>query len=101
MISIFGGMFLYKAFPMDIVLIIIIACNFVITTFALITLPVEFDASSRALAWIDEKGIVTSKEHAMAKDALNWAALTYVVAALGSFAQLLYYISIFLGRSRD
>jgi Zn-dependent membrane protease YugP len=101
MISIFGGMFLYKAFPMDIVLMIIIACNFVITTFSLVTLPVEFDASSRALAWIDEKGIVTSKEHAMAKDALNWAALTYVVAALGSLAQLLYYISIFLGRSRD
>lgn len=101
MVSIFGGMFLYKAFPMDIVLMIIIACNFVITAFALITLPVEFDASSRALAWIDEKGIVTSKEHAMAKDALNWAALTYVVAALGSFAQLLYYVSIFLGKSRD
>lgn len=98
MISIFGGMFLYKAFPFDMVLLVIIACNFVITAFALITLPVEFDASNRALAWIDQKGIVTSKEHAMAKDALNWAASTYVVAALGSMAQLLYYVSIFLGR---
>ena len=101
LISIFGGMFLYKAFPLDMVLLIIIACNFVITLFALITLPVEFDASRRALAWIDDRGVVTSKEHEMAKDALKWAALTYVVAALGSLAQLLYYISIFLGRRDD
>jgi uncharacterized protein len=101
MVSIFGGMFLYKAFPMEGVLLLIIACNFVITAFALITLPVEFDASRRALAWIDDRGVVTSKEHAMAKDALNWAALTYVVAALGSLAQLLYYISLFLGRRDD
>jgi Zn-dependent membrane protease YugP len=101
MISIFGGMFLYKAFPMDMVLLLIIGCNFVITTFALVTLPVEFDASNRALAWIDEKRIVTSQEHSMAKDALKWAALTYVVAALGSLAQLLYYVSMFLGRRDD
>jgi uncharacterized protein len=101
MVSIFGGMFLYKAFPMEGVLLLIIACNFVITAFALITLPVEFDASRRALAWIDDRGVVTSKEHAMAKDALNWAALTYVVAALGSLVQLLYYVSLFLGRRDD
>ncbi|MDX2195131.1 MAG: zinc metallopeptidase [Cytophagales bacterium] len=101
LISIFGGMFLYKAFPMDQVLLLIIGCHFFITLFAFITLPVEFDASSRALAWMDNNGIVTSKEHSMAKDALNWAALTYVVAALGSLAQLMYYLSIFMGRRDD
>lgn len=72
------------------------------TLFSFITLPVEFDASKRALAWIDKRGIVTTTEHAMAKDALWWAAMTYVVAALSSLATLLYYVSIFMGgRSRD
>lgn len=70
------------------------------TLFSFVTLPVEFDASKRALAWIDERGIVTPQEHAMAKDALWWAAMTYVVAALASLATLLYYVSIFMG-SRD
>ncbi|TYZ11490.1 zinc metallopeptidase [Hymenobacter lutimineralis] len=70
------------------------------TLFAFVTLPVEFDASKRALAWIDKRGIVTTQEHAMAKDALWWAAMTYVVAALSSLATLLYYVSIFMG-SRD
>jgi Zn-dependent membrane protease YugP len=101
LISIFGGMFLYKAFPIQQVLILIICCHGVITLFSLITLPVEFDASSRALAYIDRKGIVTSQEHAMAKDALQWAAATYVVAALGSLAQLLYYVSLLMGMRRD
>jgi uncharacterized protein len=68
------------------------------TLFSFITLPVEFDASRRALAWIDRKGVVTSQEHAMAKDALWWAAMTYVVAALGSLATLLYYASLLNGR---
>jgi Zn-dependent membrane protease YugP len=97
----FGGIFLAGSSSIPFVLEIIIACNFVITMFALITLPVEFDASNRALAWIDQQGIVTASEHAMAKDALKWAALTYVVAAIGSLAQLLYYISLFMGRSDD
>src|SRR6478735_1392255 len=70
------------------------------TLFTFITLPVEFDASRRALVWIDKKGIVTTQEHAMAKDALKWAALTYVVAALGSLATLLYYASMLMGGSR-
>lgn len=70
------------------------------TLFSFVTLPVEFDASKRALAWIDKRGIVTPQEHAMAKDALWWAAMTYVVAALSSLATLLYYVSIFMG-SRD
>ena len=68
------------------------------TAFAFITLPVEFDASNRALVWLDRSGITSSQEHEMAKDALHWAAMTYVVAALASLATLLYYLSIFLRR---
>lgn len=71
------------------------------TLFSFITLPVEFDASRRALKWIDARGIVTSQEHEMSKDALWWAAMTYVVAALGSLATLLYYISMLMGARRD
>ncbi len=70
------------------------------TLFSFITLPVEFDASRRALAWIDERKIVTPQEHAMAKDALWWAAMTYVVAAISSLATLLYYVLMFVG-ARD
>ena len=70
------------------------------TLFSFITLPVEFDASRRALAWMDQRGVVTTQEHAMAKDALWWAAMTYVVAALSSLATLLYYVGIFMGGSR-
>lgn len=68
------------------------------TLFSFITLPVEFDATRRALVWLDNTGMTAGQEHANAKDALKWAALTYVVAALGSLATLLYYIFIFLGR---
>lgn len=68
------------------------------TLFSFITLPVEFDASNRGLAYISNRGIVTSSEYAMSKDALWWAAMTYVVAALGSLATLLYYASILMGR---
>ena len=71
------------------------------TLFAFVTLPVEFDASRRALAWVDSRGIVTTQEHGMAKDALKWAALTYVVAALGSLATLLWYAMILFGGRRD
>ena len=70
------------------------------TIFSFVTLPVEFDASRRALAWMDKRGIVTVQEHTMAKDALWWAAMTYVVAAISSLATLLYYVSIFMGGSR-
>ncbi|MFN6944330.1 MAG: zinc metallopeptidase [Cytophagaceae bacterium] len=68
------------------------------TLFSFITLPVEFDASKRALAWIHNRGVVTSQEHEMSKDALWWAAMTYVVAALGSLATLIYYVSLLMGR---
>lgn len=70
------------------------------TLFSFVTLPVEFDASRRALAWMDKRGVVTVQEHAMAKDALWWAAMTYVVAAISSLATLLYYLSIFMSGSR-
>ncbi len=75
---------------------------FAITTlFSMITLPVEYDASNRALAWLENERMLTQEEHAGAKDALKWAARTYLVAALGSLATLLYFISIFMGRNRD
>ncbi|WP_392436822.1 zinc metallopeptidase [Cruoricaptor ignavus] len=70
----------------------------VTTAFAFVTLPVEYDASNRALAWLQNTGTVTPDEYAGAKDALKWAARTYVVAALGSLAQLLYFISMLNGR---
>jgi Zn-dependent membrane protease YugP len=68
------------------------------TLFAFITLPVEFDASKRALVWLKTNNIVTPEEYEGSKDALKWAARTYVVAAIGSLATLLYFISIFLDR---
>lgn len=73
----------------------------VITLFSIITLPVEFDASKRALAWLNTKGMVRKDEYPMTKDALKWAASTYVVAALASVATLLYYVQIYLGGRRD
>ncbi len=81
------------------VLAIGVAALAVTTLFSFVTLPVEFDASKRALAWLDTKGIThSSTEHAGAKDALWWAAMTYVVAALSSLVTLLYYASMLLGR---
>lgn len=75
---------------------------FAITTlFTFITLPVEYDASNRALAWLKNKNIVTREEYAGAEDSLKWAARTYVVAALGSLAQLLYWVYRLMGSSRD
>ena len=68
------------------------------TLFSFITLPVEIDASRRALVWLDTAGITTSQNHSQAKDALKSAAYTYVVAALGSLATLIYYVMIFMGR---
>ena len=75
---------------------------FAITTlFTLITLPVEYDASNRALAWLKSKNMVTREEYAGAEDSLKWAARTYVVAALGSLAQLLYWVYRLMGSSRE
>lgn len=73
-----------------------------ITLFSIVILPVEFDASRRALQWLkdNEEVLYTSEEHAQAKDALWWAAMTYVVAALGALANLFYYVSILFGRNK-
>jgi Zn-dependent membrane protease YugP len=68
------------------------------TVFSLVTLPVEYDASKRALAWMSTRGIVTSSEHALSADALKWAARTYVVAAIGSIGTLLYYVMVYMNR---
>lgn len=83
------------------ILIVIIGAQAVMTLFTLVTLPVEFDASNRALAWMTNRNIVTAPEHDMAQDALKWAAMTYVVAAMGSVVTLLYWVMMFLGVSRD
>ncbi len=97
---IFGGGFLYGLGIPNIILVIL-AAQAVMTLFTLVTLPVEFDASSRALAWMTNRNIVTGQEHNMAQDALKWAAMTYVVAAVGSVVTLLYWAMMFLGVSRD
>lgn len=76
-----------------------VAALAVTTVFSFITLPVEFDASKRALAWLDRANVTHSQEeHDGAKDALKWAAMTYVIAALSALVTLLYYASILLGR---
>jgi len=73
----------------------------VTTLFAIITLPVEFDASKRALVWLEQSGLAASMEHEKAKNALFWAAMTYVVGALGSIATLVYYVMMALGGRRE
>ena len=70
------------------------------TLFSFITLPVEIDASSRAVAWLESAGLMDWETAPMAKDALKWAAYTYVIAAIGSLATLLYYIGLAGGRRR-
>jgi Zn-dependent membrane protease YugP len=94
------GILMINAFPTLLLIGIIL---FGLTTlFSVITLPVELDASRRALAWLNRSNITDSREYPQAKDALKWAALTYVVAALASIATLVQYIMVFLGgKSRD
>ncbi len=70
------------------------------TIFSFVTLPVEYDASNRALAWLKSTNTLAGEENDMAEDALKWAARTYVVAAISSIATLLYYILIFMNRTR-
>ena len=93
-----AGVLLVQTFPA--LLIAGIALFAMTTVFSFITLPVEIDASRRALAWLSNAGITSYQNHDKAQDALKWAAYTYVVAALGSLATLMYYVMIFLG-SRD
>lgn len=80
------------------ILLITIVAFAITAAFALITLPVEFDASNRALAWLESSRVAVGVQHEGAKDALWWAAMTYVVQALASFATLLYLVYIFMGR---
>jgi len=97
----FGSMFMNNLFSMESSILVIIACYTIFTLFAFLTLPVEYDASKRALAWIQSRNIVTESEHTMAKDALDTAAQTYLIAALSSLATLFYWVMIYLGGSRD
>ncbi|MBV6641993.1 MAG: zinc metallopeptidase [Cyclobacteriaceae bacterium] len=101
MMMFFGSFLLPQILPMNFAILVIIGCYGVFTLFAFVTLPVEFDASKRALAWVENRKIVNSNEYDMAKDALNTAAMTYVIAALSSLATLLYWVMIYLGGSRD
>jgi Zn-dependent membrane protease YugP len=96
MLSVFG-MFVFG--PMT--LWIYVALFGVTTLFALVTLPVEFDASRRALVWLEGSGLAASMEHEKAKNALFWAAMTYVAGAVGSLAQLLYFLMMALGRREE
>ncbi len=82
-------------------LLIFIVLQGAITLFSVVTLPVEVDASKRALAWLNSAGITYGQEHSEAKDALRWAAYTYFVAALAAIASLLYLIWRYMGNSRD
>lgn len=103
MFLIMGGIYLISSGSAlgNTVLMVLIAANLALTLFTLITLPVEFDASKRALVWMEQRNVVNQNELAMSKDALKWAAMTYVVAALGAIANLAYYVMIFLGGRND
>ena len=87
-----AGLLMYQVFPS--LLWIGIALFGLTTLFSFITLPVEINASARAVQWLDNAGVVSYETKPMAQDALKWAAYTYVIAAIGSLATLLYYISV-------
>ncbi len=91
-----GGIFLVNSFPQLLLAGIVLFGATVL--FSFVTLPVEYDASNRALAWLENKNMLTQEEHNGAKDALKWAARTYVVAAIGALSTLLYYVMIYMNR---
>jgi Zn-dependent membrane protease YugP len=93
---IMAGILLVNSFPFLLPIGIVLFASTVI--FSFVTLPVEYDASNRALAWLHNKNMLTQDEQAGAKDALSWAARTYVVAAVGALITLLYYIMIYMNR---
>ena len=95
-IALIGGILLLNTFPQ--LLLIGIVLFAVTTLFSVITLPVEYDASNRALKWLQVKNMVTQEELHGAKDSLKWAARTYLVAALSSIGTLFYYLMIYMGR---
>ncbi len=91
-IALIAGLVILAQFQNPTVMYFAILLFAVTTLFSVITLPVEYDASNRALAWMTERNMVTQEEYGGAKDALKWAARTYLVAAIGSIATLLYFI---------
>jgi uncharacterized protein len=91
-----AGILMIRTFPA--LLLVGIVIFSATTLFTIITLPVEYDASNRALAWLKNKNMLNPAEYAGAEDSLKWAARTYVVAAIGSIGTLLYYISLYMGR---
>ena len=93
LLGIFGVTFL-KIFSFYQLIMLFIILQTIVTTFTLITLPVEFDASSRALVWLQSSGVTSEKQLFFAKDALKWAASTYVVSAIAAATYLLYYVSL-------
>jgi uncharacterized protein len=98
-IAMFFGAFAFRQiFSFDLAIMVIIVCYGIFTLFALVTLPVEINASQRGLAWLSHANVTGDDSYPQAKDALKWAAYTYVVAALSSLAMLLYYVFLFLGR---
>ena len=99
--AIFGGLILMTMVSVGVgqtVLLLGIILYAMGTLFSFITLPVEYDASKRALVWLETENMLNTQEHKAAEDSLKWAARTYVVAAVGSLATLLYFVSIYLGR---
>jgi len=94
----FGAIAFQGIFPVNTALMVIVVCYAVFTLFALVTLPVEINASQRALAWLSNSNVTGYDTAPQAKDALKWAAYTYVVAALSSLAMLLYFLFMLLGR---
>ncbi len=99
LLMIFGAGML-KMFPLSTVFLVVVVAQAIITAFSLVTLPVEYDASDRALVWLRSTGITSGEKYEQAKDALTWAGRTYLVAALASLTTLAYYILMFLG-NRD
>lgn len=95
----FVGIFAFGMGPQ--VILVIVLAQAAITLFSLVTLPVEYDASNRALAWLNDSGIARGEEYDKAKDALKWAARTYLVAAIAAVTQLLYFVLRFMGASND
>jgi len=92
-----GGIVLIQLYNNTTVLLVGVVLFALTTVFSIVTLPVEYDASNRALKWLETKNMVTREELSGAKDSLKWAARTYVVAALASIGTLLYYVMILIG----
>jgi len=91
------GMGILKIFSLEMVLLTVIFCQALITVFSLVTLPVEYDASNRAIVWLQYSGVAQKHELIGATDALKWAARTYLVSAIASITYLAYYVMMFIG----